>query len=125
MKKRVRIASLASWTMFLVMLIWLPWAAYSYSQPSGLTTVINQPIGAHAPQAPSIVLRFAATLRRIIPVWVWRLGILWYELLAIAELSLWINTNRANLGVMPRIGFWLAIINPFFPLLLIVLTLGT
>ena len=78
----------------------------------------------HAPGAPLIVLRLAAAMRRALTAWVWRPGTLWYELLAIVVLSLWIGTSRAELGVMARIGFWLAVINPFLPLLLAVSTVG-
>ncbi len=86
--------------------------------------MIRQPIGAHAPPTPLIVLSLAAAIRRTFPAWVWRPGILWYELSAIIVLSLWIGTRRASLGATARIGFWLAVINPFLPLLLAVLTLG-
>ena len=110
--------------MFLVMLVWLPWAANSYSKPCGPTPVIRQPIGTHAPAAPAVVLRLAAAIRRTLPAWVWRPWILWYELSAIIVLALWTGTRRVDLGATTRIAFWLAVVNPFLPLLLAVLTLG-
>ncbi len=86
--------------------------------------IFSSPIRAYAPPAPAVVLRLADYMRQTFPAWVWRPAVAWYELLAIAVLSLWVRVNRAELGMMPRIGFWLAVINPILPLSLAVLVFG-
>jgi hypothetical protein len=92
-----RIAAAASWAVFGTMATWL--LLMCGGPPNGLA-------------------EFAARLRSIEPRWLWSAGwpFAWYEVLCVLVLSLWLSSRPADRPGMYRGGgFWLAVLNPFWP----------
>lgn len=46
--------------------------------------------------------------------WMWKPGMAWYELFSLCTLALWLGSDRGQRrGVARRVGFWMAMANPF------------
>lgn len=100
-----RIAAAASWAACGTMVVWTL-LVYARLWWGGLPT--------------SSLADFAAWLRSIEPRWLWSAdrSLIWYELLCAGILSLWLSSRRADRpGMYLGGGFWLAVLNPFWPLL--------
>ena len=101
MEKLHRIAAAASWAVCSTMAAWafLVWASLTIGLPSGLAEA-------------------AMWLRSTEPMWLWSADrfMIWYGLLCAGSLSLWLGCRRADRrGIYLRGGFWLAVLNPFWP----------